>query len=723
MLTASSDVQETGYNQTDDDHGAPFSANRLVNMLGTASRKVSGPPDDSASLFEGLPATATLPSLTIDADPLLATAPRMIVKRPRERLATVLRQADRLLREHERVRDHDHRLQKPKVPARQGRMEAFIMSLKDETIAKRQQRSIISESDKMKRRLADLVPTEVLLRRPKLSADNLPGDAFEILRGEDGGSAAQTGKGGDSRYAQGKSSRVTPRAVAPKLKPASIAKLNVELDRKIREQHERDQQGRKRVNSRSRDSIDAEEVDTEGGDEFGEADEGEVRNEGEMAAFEASDLPELTAIEHMPLLPSEDELGGRSVNQPDFGKRRRPRLSLKDEDDDSGEDPLYALDTTTAADSDVRPMELDNAQLSLMLSGQFADKTQGQESEEKDVPSSREDDGEEQEEDDGAATEGEEGLTEKTMIGHHYSVDERTLARGGGFFEEEAEDEDSQVSADDIDEEAIARDLQASRFLVDTTEDEDDYGESGPTLRDSQRIALHRQFIKAEEEEEMQMFMNRFVPEKVLREQGIYAEIRRKYQLDADGPYDDEGDAEEQGRSGRMPNERTKSKFGILPTTITRDGGAQSHPEFLKLIEQDRLSNDEEAEDEGEEGSDQSGQDEIEEGACSQQDESLFTMIKVNTSMESTINTLLEDSSVVISTISTASISASSASRKTGAARGFIRPDESLCGRLMSEHQADGAPTVTQKGNGRTFETVSSRPKISNEKILSKSKK
>lgn len=725
MLTASSDVHEQSHNRADGDHGPSPRVDQVTNMLETVGlRKVSGL-GDSASLSKGLPATATLPSLTIDADPSLVTAPKCVVTRPREKLVTVLRKADRLLREHERARDHDL-LQKSRLPAKRGRMEAFIMSLKEETIKKSQQRNIRSESDRMKRRLADLVPTEVLSRRPKLSTDNLPGNELEIVFEEDGDSA-QAGKSGDSRNVQVKPSRVTPRAVAPKLKPASIAKLNAELDRKIKEQHAHDQPRRKQarpMNSRSRDSIDKEDVDTEGGDEFGEADEGELRTE-EETAFEAGDLPELAAIEQMPLL-SDNEVGGRPVGQLDFGKRRRPRLSFKDEHehDTSEDDPLYALDAAEATGEDVKTMNLEDAQLSLMLSGQFVNKAQGEESDRDILRSTGDEDerGEYDDDDDEEEGEGEEGLTEKIVTEFHSGVDMKTSLRGGGFFEEEAEDEDSQVSADDIDEEAIARDLKASRFLADNTDDEDGASEGDPTLRDSQRVALYRQLMEAEEEEEMQMFINRFVPDEVLREQGVYAELRRKYQSTTDCPHD-ESDWEDRDRSRGGLSQGAKSKFGIL-STISESERAHSHPEFLKLIEQDRLSNDdeEESEEQSDRNHDHSDQDEMEKGEYIRQDEDLPTMGRT-ICMESTMNTLLENSSVVISAISAVS-ALIPAGRKTGAARGFVRPDESLCNRLMGgDHQADGTSVVTRKANARTFETVSSRPKISKEKILSKSKK
>ncbi|PJF17494.1 hypothetical protein PSACC_02691 [Paramicrosporidium saccamoebae] len=545
---------------------------------------------------DSLPATTSLPSLT--------------VKTPKEKLTTVLKESERLLR------NTRPELAQTSVTRR---LDTFIQSLKEET----KEKQVVKELESP---WVSQLPEHVLARRPRLSADNEPGDRLEIVIGD-----------AQKHLLQAKSTRILRQSIAPKVKRASIIKLNEELEVKIKEQHALvvdERQAEKRL-LQQKSAERANQERQESDDEFGISEkEDEVEAEINEKVYQEERVNLVTRLIH-----SDDE---EIIAQPDFRMATAPprrKVALSSDDDEEEEEELlnHLIDGGSP--------EKDNSfqGLTQILSGQFAN-------EPADEPATEEE--------------------QHTELGS--DQESETMNKGTtGLIDFEAEDEDSEVSADEIDEDAIARELQECAFLDD--------GAASDEMDDSEQFILHRQLKAEEEAAEMEMFMNRFVPDDVLRETGAYAELRKKY---ADNDEDGTG---LQGMAG------SKSKYGQI--RVHTADQAQSHPDFLKLLDQDRLSTGSEPETE------MDSETELEE----YDDESCEKIIPDLGHMDSLLT-----SSMTINTLTPTS----------KAKRMYISvDDEELRARLLVKEKDDNQPALDTKRNRTTFETVSSRPVIAKEKM------
>jgi hypothetical protein len=442
---------------------------------------------------------------------------------------------------------------------------------------------------------------------------------------------------------QARSTRMLRQSIAPKVKRASIMKLNEELEVKIKEQHalvvDERRTGKALLQQESVERKRREQQASD--DEFGISEEGEER-EGEIEnQTKATDQEEKVHLVTR-LIDSDDE---DIVAQPDFRMKTMPPKKKVTFSDD--EELLAHL---IEADSP----EKDNSfqGLTQILSGQFANETAEEPILEEEQPLESLESGSDQEAD--------------------------TVNRGTtGLIDFEAEDEDSEVSADEIDEDAIAKELQECAFLDDEAASDE--------MDDSEQFILHRQLKAEEEAAEMEMFMNRFVPDDVLRETGAYAEMRKKY---ADN--DDDDGIGLQGMAG------SKSKYGQI--RVHNADQAQSHPDFLKLLDQDRLSTGSEPETEDSECGPELGEFDNESELCKNMNPDLGLMDSLLTS------------SMIINTLTPTS----------NAKRLHIAiVDEELRARLSAKEKEkdDNQPTADTKRNRTTFETVSSRPVIVKEKM------
>lgn len=601
-----------------------------------------------ATIMGRLPDTASLPSLSASVEP--ATT-----RRPREKLASVLKASERLLRKT--LPD----LPRPDAPFR--KLDSFIMSLKEDRLRKH---TIKEASHPQPSRLHSLFPPGTLGRRPTLSADNSPLDMMEIVVG------SQT----EEPHSTSRSVQMVRKSIAPKLKRASIAKLNEDLDVRIQQQLDLDKDKGRREKTR-KDALAQEckerlQKEWNVDDEFGISEEDDAVKE-DPGMFEQQDLePRILAKATRIESDEEDPMDGLPPTLKTYSRSKtRPQLKSDSEQDD-------ALDTLLAPEHPVT-IRLEDG-LTQLLSGQFPSLSETQETDEEELEADLVSD-----------------TTEDSKLGDFkYGVDrnhsrEYEFNEGGysakNLIEEEAEDEDSDVSADDIDEEAIAKELRESAFLND--EMDEDESQANP----SDQLAIHRQLLEEQDVEEMEMFMNRFVPDEVLRKTGVYAELCTKY---ADN---DDMAAETAGKAKKSSSDGTSvgvSAFGkvkghaIAPT--------RSHPEFLKLLEQDRLSSETEPEtelttasepsDDGEGEGDGDGDGMLTDGP---RDSLLFTSSVIH-----------HHSALVI-----------------GKRMRFSINDELLKVRLTStmKEKEDSAPVDSKRTRTTTFETVSARPVIVKEKM------
>jgi hypothetical protein len=626
-------------------------------------------PDMQEFLSAKLPATESLPSYTAS-----------ISRPPREKLTTVLKASERLIRE-----TRHYKLPQPEEQGegrKRRRLDSFVISLREERLGRR----VIAEATpKRGSKLLAAIPAAVLARKPKLSNDNSPTDPIDvIISDQQGKSDLKTRK-----------TRVIKMKMAPKLKKASIVTLNEQLDVKIKQQlnltrgerqRQKDEAKQRQLERYKRQQEEMEQ------DEFGEEEEEDDFDERDLSEGDLGkgdlgkgdlgkgdlgkgdpegglvkrDLQSDEQMEHVKgdikrrLLISDDE---DVMEILDFDKLTTAPVALivkpksraiildeeqeqEDDDDDDDEEGLGHLIGTD--DEEVSPSKVEyNSGLTQMLSGNFAESDDGQNI------------GTMMQVDDNSGSEDEKGF-EKVF---------KARPKGEGFFDEEAEDEDSEISADDIDEEAIAKELQESAFL----NDEEDITE----LDGSDQLAIHRQIQLAQDATEMEMFMNRFVPDKVLREMGPMADMRQKY---ADPCGEDE--------------RPTKSNIGRVK--VIEAAASKSHPDFLKLIEQDMLISESDVEtEEVSEASDLDG-----EGDKGRSESHHYQLSE----------TLLTSSMVITST--------HSATLHRRAL--FSIADDGLKARLLATgKEKDDLPTE-QKRNRTTFETVSSRPVIAKEKMAFK---
>lgn len=523
-------------------------------------------------------------------------------------------------------------------------------------------------------RVTALLPASILTRRPKLSTDNAPHCDVEIIVGESAGKTPSVSR----------SLQMVRKSVAPKFKKASISKLNEELDVKIQRQLHASQDERKREReqkaARQRECEAAEEAE----DEFGESDGDLTAGDGSLGGdFDDQDwTPTLpTRIESEADEADRVEVAAGGAGCPailDKSRLFRPRVRVESESE-SQSGPASGSESGSGPESDedalrnlIEPDEpgllVFEDHLTQMLSGRFPSSPREEQDEEAAIDA----------EDPDPTTE-EEGRQAEPR---EYSAK--------GLIEEEAEDEDSDVSVDDVDEEAIARELQESAFLND--EEEEGEGEGSSPRDVTEQLVVHRRMLEEREAEEMEMFMNRFVPDEVLRETGVYAEIRKKYAEVEDSAAElrsaVRGRAD--GAGGGVSAFGRVKGFDIAP--------AQSHPEFLKLLEQDRPSSETEPETELT-SLDEGGVDE----ECLDRDESRLPA-------DSLIESLLVTSSAVIRQHSSLTVG--------GKRTHFSIEDELLRSRLVvaSREKEDAAPADSKRGR-TTFAAVSARPVIAKERM------
>lgn len=543
-----------------------------------------------------LPSTNSLPDFTAK-EPSTTT-----VKKPREKLTTVLRQGDRL------IRSCLHPKEQTAQPNGIRKLDRFIHSLVEDKKKKDLVRAVLEGRDSTSSagRLSRLVPADILKKRPRLSTDNAPGDAFEIILDEEGDKHANR--------TSNKSLQLVRKSIAPKIKKASITKLNEQLDERIKLQAQMVQREREKKIEMDTTAVQPD------SDEFGVSDADVIDEENNVDDCE---------------LDFKVKILNRKIN----GTRRRAIIDdSHDDEEDDNEDHLENLvdhgddsERSTVDGSDNEDESLDNTD----------DK----------VNNIDNDDAEDA--DDGRLK----------------------FSRGAfNLIDEEAEDEDSEVSVDDIDEEAISKELKESAFITSGSDAEDEQDAAN-------QLAIHRQIRDAEDEEDMEMFMNRFIPDEALRELGAFAEMRKKYSAvedDKDHP-------------------RLCSTFGNLKG-LEIDTAYQSHPDFLKLLDQDRLSSETEPETETSASA-------IEEDDYNDEEATGYLGEDDGTNL---IENLIKDDSCRINSTVISSYPP------------VRRPQFSMDANLKDRLFAAGAlkedgPIESKKGR-TTFETISSRPVINKEK-------
>lgn len=670
----------------------------------------------AAVLAGGLPATASLPPTFMatrafeggeeaggvweTAAPKLKRTAAGSCRRPREKLVTVLKESERLLRNA-----RPPTLAKAQAPRR---LDNFLLSLREQ----REHATTAQEaSQSAHARLLSLLPQEVVQLKPRLSADFSPQDGLEIILGDDakpGGGRQPNGDGGGNS----RSRQIVRKAIAPRLKKASIVKLNEQLDAQIQRQRQQAQEGRRSSASQvvTKEMQQPREASSE--DEFGLEEEQVLTDAASedselyVEPQESLDAPLVGSPKALQKSPRhwkrlsqrhgtessdpEGDNGQESKQPPSTMPRRAILMPSESEDEDAtgmgsegendseSEDNLLDQLIDDGQDSDasnldlpMRRIEVEKKDIDLMLSGNFAPDPD----------------------------------TKSKSVVHGGD-----FAMGGGLIDEEAEDEDSQVSADEIDEEAIAKELQESAFVND---DEDDLGE------EESQLALLKQMRDAEEAAELEMFMNRFVPDELLREMGPLGELRKKYadREGADGDYEYDGEVmtgDRGGETAAMP----RSTFGQV-SGFAVQAHTGSHPAFLKLLEQDRLSSETEPETEDSQGEDYDGEEQDDRPG------DRHAPLSPNNDDANAVDGLVGDSIIMsFELCTTETVSISTREKRRTAQHCFVldRVDESLLGRLNSTATAGGPnrdEADAASGGKRprtTFETISARPVLPNDR-------
>lgn len=492
-------------------------------MLGEATF-FSGSEDGDLPTMKGaisrLPATASLPTMTIPT-----------ISPPREKLESLLKEGDRLLRTTKTVL-----INKPKVGG--AKLDGFLRSWKAQKL-QREHGNVATtsiEQSTIKRALLMRLPSEIASVEPKISADNSPGDDLEIILTEKGGSRV----GSASR-----SLLLIRQNIAPKVKTSSIDKLNSDLNNRIRQQQAKTEDERRReaviAERLRREALLKQQVQEEEEAEVGFSDSSNIDSMSMGEEGTEEEIPTVTRESRF--IHSDEETDGLHQIQPDFAqlpkKPKKSAIFAPEEDDDV--DDLANLDKFDAKNN-----------LTQILSGKFVDERSDSDAEP------------EESQDNIEALEAGELETNDTS---------GKIA----FFDDEAEDEDSEVSADELDEESIARELQESAFV-------DDERDSG--LDEANHMVIHRKLQNEADQYETDFFMNRFAPDSVLRETGTFGELKRKYTAVENAEYDE-------GKLDRVLYttdnlEKAASMFGRAPNYSILPG--ISHPAFLQLLENDKLS-------------------------------------------------------------------------------------------------------------------------------------
>ena len=538
--------QLNGQIQDQDRHGGDDDAAAAANDDNDENMECDLPTMNEAICMSILPNTASLPPFTAHSD--------SVMRKPKEKLSTVLKQSERLLREAaQQMATSKRKTVNRGGVERKGKLESFIMSLRDDKL-KRQ------TVDGPPSSLSKLLPAKLNGIKPHLSMDNGPSDLLEIVVDDDD-------RSGQGR--RGRPANILRRAVAPKMKKLSTLIRCEMLDKKIREQQERERNGARLKEEKRTVSFEKDEAIEDYVFGYSDHDENEGESESESECNDENDMLNSPASKMRTtgrIVDSDDEndLNGISgTRQPDFRVEGIKDDIIESDDNENGNVDNAVKEASQPVIQIADIMD----DLSLMLSGKFPDKDHYPEEEsEKDgkqapLPNDPLDKDEGDNEDDA------------DQFGHV-----------GGFLDEEAEDEDSNVSADEIDEEAIEEELRESGFLVNEREQDDDDDNTEADANGTQSM-LYREIQQIEEEREMEMFMNRFVPDKVLKEQGIHVELRKKYR----DSFNDNGKIDQTAASVGIMGRR--STFGLLGSKRLADVEAsQSHPDFLKLLEQDRLS-------------------------------------------------------------------------------------------------------------------------------------